>query len=274
MGNAAFFSSLWDDHVAIAPQSARIRALFTADNPAVINDHVAFRTFDTGPLRLACLEQRLFELGYRRHAPYSFPDKHLSAWGYVPADPDDPLVFLSELHVAALSSAAQTILAPVLGAVDPQAAATPGVFVAGRLWPAIPYSDYRTLAAESEYAGWLAALGLHANHFTVAVHRLAMPTTLEGAIARVRDAGFALNDAGGVIKGTPAELLEQASTLADRQPVDFAGGESHLVPTCYYEFARRYPDVDGRLYQGFVAASASRIFESTDRESSHGEAGR
>ncbi|WP_432720918.1 DUF1338 domain-containing protein [Jeongeupia wiesaeckerbachi] len=265
MDNAAFFASLWDDYIAIAPQSARIHALFAADNPTVINDHVAFRTFDTGPLSLARLEPRLFDLGYRRHAPYSFPDKHLSAWGYVPADPDAPLIFLSELHVSALSTVAQDILTPMFDSIDPALADTPAVFSAGRVWPAISYSNYRTLAMESEYAGWLAALGLHANHFTVAVHRLQAPTTLEDVVERVRAAGFAINDAGGEIKGTPAELLEQAATLADRQPVAFAGGEMHVVPTCYYEFARRYPDVDGRLYQGFVAASASRIFESTHR---------
>jgi hypothetical protein len=44
-----------------------------------------------------------------------------------------------------------------------------------------------------------------------------------------------------------------------------AQAERHEIPTCYYEFARRYPLADGRLYQGFVAASADRIFESTHR---------
>ncbi len=31
------------------------------------------------------------------------------------------------------------------------------------------------------------------------------------------------------------------------------------------EFARRYPAADGRLYSGFVAKSADKIFESTDK---------
>ena len=38
------------------------------------------------------------------------------------------------------------------------------------------------------------------------------------------------------------------------------------IPGCYYEFAKRYPDSSGQLYQGFVAASADKIFESTDVE--------
>jgi hypothetical protein len=46
--------------------------------------------------------------------------------------------------------------------------------------------------------------------------------------------------------------------------VEFANGERHVIPTCYYEFARRYPDADGKIYEGFVAASADKIFESTN----------
>jgi hypothetical protein len=36
------------------------------------------------------------------------------------------------------------------------------------------------------------------------------------------------------------------------------------IPSCYYEFALRYPDTDGKLYSGFIAKSADKIFESTD----------
>jgi len=44
----------------------------------------------------------------------------------------------------------------------------------------------------------------------------------------------------------------------------FADGDRHEIPTCYYEFARRYRDREGALFQGFVTASADKIFESTD----------
>ncbi len=40
----------------------------------------------------------------------------------------------------------------------------------------------------------------------------------------------------------------------------------HQVPSCYYEFAKRYKDAKGKLYQGFVAASADKIFESTNKK--------
>ncbi len=32
----------------------------------------------------------------------------------------------------------------------------------------------------------------------------------------------------------------------------------------FYEFAKRYPTANGKLYQGFVAASADKFFESTN----------
>lgn len=70
-----------------------------------------------------------------------------------------------------------------------------------------------------------------------------------------------MNTAGGLIKGTPADFLEQSSTLADRIPIEFADG-FHEAPTCYYEFALRH-FVDNTLFDGFVTSSANRIFEST-----------
>jgi hypothetical protein len=37
------------------------------------------------------------------------------------------------------------------------------------------------------------------------------------------------------------------------------------LPSCFYEFAKRYPLENGELYSGFVAASADKIFESTNK---------
>ena len=76
--------------------------------------------------------------------------------------------------------------------------------------------------------------------------------------------GFKLNPFGGEIKGTPEELLEQSSTMAESLNVQFADGV-YAIPACYYEFAKRYAMPNGQLYQGFVASSADKIFESTNR---------
>ena len=87
--------------------------------------------------------------------------------------------------------------------------------------------------------------------------------TLESVNQALKDAGFPLNTSGGEIKGTPDVLLEQSSTLADEAPVQFTDGTRN-IPSCFYEFARRYPMANGQLYGGFVAASADKIFESTN----------
>jgi len=40
----------------------------------------------------------------------------------------------------------------------------------------------------------------------------------------------------------------------------------YSIPTCFYEFARRYNSESGELFLGFHADSANKIFESTDLE--------
>jgi hypothetical protein len=64
------------------------------------------------------------------------------------------------------------------------------------------------------------------------------------------------------VKGSPEQLLEQSSTLADSLQMQFDDG-LHTVTGCYYEFAKRYTDASGQLYDGFIARSADKIFEST-----------
>ncbi|WP_348944925.1 DUF1338 domain-containing protein [Chitinibacter sp. FCG-7] len=259
MSTSTFFAALWADYLALAPQAADIRQLFGGEH--VINDHVAFRTFDHSAICLTVLEQPLLELGYRRDAHYEFPDKHLSAWGYIPASADDPLIFLSQLHLAQLSAAAQAIIAPLLAHLPVPCVTGADFFYSGRHWPALSWAQYQALAAESEYAAWLALHGFHANHFTIAVHRLGV--SLAEVVDKIAAAGYPMNTAGGVIKGSEDVLLMQAATLAQPVSFDFADAPGQLVPGCYYEFAQRFADESGQLYQGFVAASASRIFEST-----------
>lgn len=248
----------------MAPQAAQLRQVFLERGEQVINDHVALRTLNLKPIDLATLEPHILAMGYQPLAPYEFPEKKLRAWGYVPPDEALPRIFLSELDCSALSKQVQAILYHLCTQVEAARVQEINVFWAGRLWAPISWTDYQTLLNESEYAAWVAALGLRPNHFTISVNHLQQTPTLENVLEVVEAQGLQLNQSGGRIKGSPTVLLEQASTLADRMPVMFAGGEVHEIPTCYYEFARRYPDVDGKLYQGFVAASADRIFESTN----------
>jgi hypothetical protein len=54
--------------------------------------------------------------------------------------------------------------------------------------------------------------------------------------------------------------------MARRVSRDFSKGDIREIPGCYYEFAKRYPLPQGEgLFQGFVPASADKIFESTSK---------
>lgn len=262
MDRTKFFDALWADFARIAPQAAEILRRLEEHGESVRNDHVAFRTFNQGPISLERLEPLVLGLGYALLDEYRFEDKHLRARAYVCAG--SPRLFLSELLCEELSGWARTLIGQLLAQVPSGFADSAEVFWAGRPWAPLRFADYERLSNESEYAGWLAALGLRPNHFTVAINQLKALGSVEQVLDFVETAGYRINAAGGRVKGSRDVLLEQGATLADRVSVPFADGP-RVIPTCYYEFALRHPDRDGRLYEGFVPASADRIFESTHR---------
>ncbi|HEY4240225.1 MAG TPA: DUF1338 domain-containing protein [Kofleriaceae bacterium] len=259
MQEEVILAELWRDYTSSTPQALRIRELLAARGETIQNDHVALRTYALPGIDMRVLAQPFEAAGWTLAADvYPFPDKHLVARYWRPPSAELPKVFISELDVEALSPAARVIVHALHAQV--------GEFVvlpwAGRPWR-IAYADYEALLAESEYAAWVAAFGFRVNHFTVLVNALSTFVDLQGLVAFLQQMGETLSTAGGVIKGSPFDLLEQASTRADSVEVSFAD-TSARIPSCYYEFARRYPMEDGSLFQGFVPASADRIFESTN----------
>ncbi len=105
-------------------------------------------------------------------------------------------------------------------------------------------TDYQTLLAESEYAAWMAAWGYRANHFTVSINHLENFDDIESVNTAVKNGGFSLNTSGGEIKGDKTVMLEQSSTIADKAEVAFTD-QTVLIPSCFYEFAKRYPLANG-----------------------------
>lgn len=265
MTPGAFFDRLWQDYLATTPTARRVRALLEDRGETLVNDHIALRTFAHPAVGIDRLAVPFLDWGYREAAErYEFPHKRLRARHYT-APPGLPRIFISELLLDDFSAPFQQRVQRCIDALpaDPDALA---LYLNDPPWR-LRCADYDALAAESEYAAWVGALGYRPNHFTVSVNHLSTFRDLAQLNAFLKDAGCALNSAGGEIKGSPAVGLEQSSTLADRLDVDFADGRRR-IPTCYYEFARRHPLDPARpetLYQGFVTASADRIFESTDR---------
>ena len=255
----AFIDHLWRHYISIAPSAGKIRDLLEARGETWVNDHIAFRTYDRSAINLEALEPHILGFGYERFAPYAFEDKKIRAFGYLHPEPGRPRIFLSELESAKLSTSTQSIIADLTAQIDPARVKDPLVLNAGPLWEPPSREVYQSLLSESEYAGWVAVNGLCANHFTVSVNHLSSFSSLQELLEYLQGEGFTMNTSGGLIKGTPEVLLEQGSTVADRRSVTLAGGEAAEITTCYVEFARRYQG-----FNGFVPASADKIFESTD----------
>lgn len=257
------FDALWDSYAAITPQAEEVFALLGRRGDRIVNDHVALRTYDRGALGLERTARPFVELGFEPRDSYTFEDKKLRARYFQHPDPLVPKVFISELEVDAMPGAAREIIDELVAQVPAELTEDPLWVARGRIW-SVTRQQVLTLAEVSEYASWVAVHGLRANHFTVDVGSLDSVADLADLVEVLQQAGLRLNDSGGIIKGGPEVYLAQASTRADTVTVVVDDGEI-TVPSCYVEFAQRYPMPDGELYQGFVAGSADKIFESTDR---------
>jgi hypothetical protein len=258
----ALLDQLWRDYTATTPQAERIHQLLTARGELVHNDHVALRTFGIPGIGIDALARPFEAAGWRPREWYRFAEKHLRARYWQHDDPDAPKVFISELELDPLSPDAQRIVTGLVAQLPAGFGDRADLPYAGRPWQ-IAHADYRVLLDESEYAAWVAAFGFRVNHFTVDAGALITFPDLPALVAFLVEHAFVLNTSGGLIKGSPATRLEQASTRADAIDVAFADATVR-IPSCYYEFARRYPLPSGELFQGFAPASADRIFESTD----------
>lgn len=258
------FQKLWMQYSSENPSAGNIYKLFEDSGERVVNDHVAFRTFNDPRVGIDVIARPFIEAGYVHRGDYVFEAKKLKASHYeLPGDPESPRVFISELILEECSEELQNIVRKNLDSVSDDLLNSPDLIFQGRLFPSISYEVYKQLRDESEYAAWLYVYGYRANHFTVSINYLDKFEGIEEVNAFLKDNGYMLNSSGGEIKGSPAQLLEQSSTLADKVEVKFSDG-TYVIPACYYEFARRYADASGNLFSGFVAGSADKIFESTD----------
>lgn len=250
---------------------------------AIENDHIAFRTMGVKHLGIASLERIFLHYGYTKREPYFFAEKKLNAFWYAPPSPELPRIFISELRVNDLSATAQEVIGRYTRTVErdpvdyinlnnPLAV---DAFLHSSLWDTPSLEDFELLSAESEYAAWVIYNRYYLNHFTVSVHNLPEPyNRLEAFNDFLVKQGFVLNNAGGVIKTSPDQLLRQSSTVAGKVLAHFADGETKQIAGSYVEFAERSVLPEFRHLpaaairrehrrEGFEAGNADKIFEST-----------
>lgn len=264
MTTTQIFSRLWDDYNSQNPDVKKVYDLFVSEGETVVNDHIAFRTFDDTRINVEMLSKVFINAGYMEKGQYVFEKKHLFAKHFEhTTEKNMPRVFISELKTGDFSRELQTIVKQCVDKIPLPLLHSDELIFSGNVWGKPSFEVYEKLRAETEYAAWLYVNGFTANHFTVSVNHLKKFDSIQKVNAFIKAHGFLLNDAEGEIQGTPEELLEQSSTRAAIKPVEFNEG-IYDVTSCYYEFARRYPDTNGELYSGFIAKSADKIFQSTN----------
>lgn len=256
-----FFEQAFAKYVEATPSAAEINQLLEEHGEVVVNDHVAYRTFKHSGLEKERLADYFMSQGYEVKGEYDFEAKKLKAF-HLEHPQNYPKVFISELLLEEFD---ESFKQDILNVITKTSA--PKTSLDLLRWEGpwdVSKSLYDKISAVSEYAGWMLAMGYRPNHFTVNLNQMKKLSDIRVFNSFLKDAGFKLNSAGGEVKGSKEVLLEQSSIMADNQIVSFTDGEFE-VPTCYYEFAKRYEGQDGKLYQGFVAKSADKIFESTHR---------
>ncbi|MDP4290292.1 MAG: DUF1338 domain-containing protein [Bacteroidota bacterium] len=258
------FNRLWTSYTAQNPLARQIYNLFIAEGEEVINDHIAIRTFNDVRTNIDVIAKPFIDIGYVKKGEYTFPEKHLNARHYeLPGNKNIPRVFISQLETNAFSPFLIETVNEIIDQIPGSLLLSDELIFSGLQWAPVSFKIYEKLSTESEYAAWLYVHGFRANHFTISINHLKKYDTIEKVNQFVKENKINLNDAGGEIKGSPLELLEQSSTVSELVKVHFLEGVSE-VPACYYEFARRYPDQNGELFSGFIAKSADKIFESTN----------
>ena len=264
MTTTQIFNTLWKEYTERTPSAQKIQDLFITKGNKVFNDHVAFRTFNDERVNIEVLATPFIEAGYEECGDYHFEKKKLYAKHYEhKTDKNAPRVFISQLLIEEFSKELQAEVTKMIDSI-PVSELNPSTLVfKGRLWEQPSFEVYEKLQAETEYAAWLYVNGFCSNHFTVDVNKLDTFNSLQEVNEFLKDNGFKMNTSGREIKGTPEQMLEQSSVLADKIPVVFKEVTKEIT-SCYYEFAFRHPMLNGELYSGFIAGSADKIFESTD----------
>jgi predicted MPP superfamily phosphohydrolase len=258
------FDRLWKDYSSQNPSAKKIKELFENEGENVLNDHIAFRTFNDARINVDVLSKIFISAGYVEKGQYHFEEKKLFAKHFeLENDINAPRIFISELIIDEFSDYLKEKVRDKINEIPNSILNSDEIIFSGTTWSKPSFEVYNKLRKESEYAAWLYVYGFRTNHFTVSVTHLEKLNSMGKINNFLKEHGFKMNTSGGEIKGTPQQFLEQSSIMADIIKVDFEEGE-YEIPACYYEFAKRYKDDNNELYSGFIAKSADKIFESTN----------
>lgn len=267
MNYSTYLRQFWNQYQTEIPTVKQIYDLFLQRGEVISflsHDHLALRTFNDPRVNIDMMMRPFLVMGYTPAMTYDFPNKKLFARHYEPPEPNAPKIFISELLTEKFSIELQNVVKSCIDKIPTAILENQLLLPQSKTHWNKYFETYEKLSAESEYAAWLYAYGFRANHFAIQVNQLKTFNNCHEINAFLRKNKYVINEENGEVKGTAAELLEQSSIMAEYSEVRFEDG-IHQIPSCYYEFTHRFPDAQGKLYPGFIAASADKLFESTNR---------
>lgn len=243
---------MWLRYLTIAPQAAQIHWLLSSRNKNLYNDHIALRTFNIPRININRLASPFLSAGYQWAEHYAYPLQHLTARSLIHENPTLPKIFISQLELQFLSEQSQQLIHNLVAQIPEHKERDNHFCCTGRLWK-LSTESYQQLQQENPYAAWLAAFGFIPEHFSLAINRLSSHHSLAELVQFLKALGIDMNTHHGVIKGSEETLLQYSTTCTQSIDVPFNDGHRR-IPASRYEFAFRYPQRDGSLYQGFIAA--------------------
>lgn len=140
-------------------------------------------------------------------------------------------------------------------------------YFAGRDWPLPTVHEFNTVQEFNELIAWVLVFGRRPNHFTYSIHLMPEFNCLIDFHRFIEEeAGLALNQDGGVIKGSRKMGIEQGSTAGTPEQIQLQDGIIEL-PTGFVEFVWRFSDKQQPVlwddyFTGFVANHANRVIQS------------
>jgi len=290
------FEKLWQQYIFRVSYAKTYSGLVQQKGGAVVNDHIALRTFNTHtgeqPGGIRAIKHLLNSLEYEPVTKYKFPKKKLSALHFEHPDEMFPKIFVSQLEVDELPEWAQKIInnavreTPYLlsdesiellhilgenGSLPREAASylvDDLVQYFRRPWRIPKKEDVLKINDVSQYAAWVLLHGNAVNHFTAYINYQNVKEwpDLETTCNALAKAGVPMKES---IEGKKGSKLQQSSTQAIKEEVKVKGenGVERIVwAYAYYELAQRnFVEENGskKLFSGFLGEQAQHLFDMT-----------
>ena len=296
----SLMEKLWEGYCQRVTYAQQYADMVKSEGGNVVNDHCAFRTFNTftggQTSGIRAIEEVLESLGYEKISPYSFPSKHLNSFHYQhPTNINFPKFFVTQLEVVELSEEAQNLINEAVKDTPDLLAGESRQLLAtlkqnkelisdeadrlvetlakffSRPWKPAKKETILTLNKESQFAAWTLLHGNSVNHFTAYINHQNVPAwgDIEQTMKVLSEAGIPIKQE---IEGLKGSKLRQSSTQAIDEdcPVIDADGSPTTIrwSYAYYELAERgYLENDGQKvwFDGFLGEQATNLFEMTKR---------